>query len=96
LILSSADLTALDILGYNLNFTTPHLTGVRLPNGTFPISFTNAPVMGFVVPASTNISLAVTNWIVLGAPTENPAGQYQFIDSPVAGTQQRFYRVSLP
>jgi hypothetical protein len=95
LILSSADLTALDILGYKLNFAPPHLTGVRLTNGTFQISFTNTPGAGFVVLASTNISLSVSNWTVLGAPTESPVGQYQFIDSS-AGNQQRFYRVSLP
>ena len=93
--LSSADLTALDILGYNLSFAPPHLTGAKLTNGTFQISFTNTPGAGFVVLASTNIALSVTNWTVLGAPTESPVGQYRFIDAS-AGTQQRFYRVSLP
>jgi hypothetical protein len=96
LILSSADLTALDILGYNLNFAPPHLTGVKLSNGTFQISFANTPGAGFVVLASTNISLPTTNWTVLGTPTESPAGQYQFIDSQAANNQKRFYRVSLP
>jgi hypothetical protein len=95
LILSSADLTALDILGYKLSFAAPQVAGVRLSNGTFQISFTNTPGMGFVVLASTNISLSVSNWTVLGAPTESPAGQYQFIDSS-AGNPQRFYRVKLP
>jgi len=37
----------------------------------------------------------VSNWTVLGTPTESPVGQYRFIDAS-AGTQQRFYRVSLP
>ena len=94
-LLSAADLTALDILGYNLNFAPPQLTGVKLTNGTFQITFTNTPGAGFVVLASTNISLSVSNWTVLGAPTENPVGQYRFNDSS-AGNQQRFYRVSLP
>ena len=94
-ILSSADLTALDILGYNLNFAPPHLTGAKLTNGTFQISFTNTPGAGFVVLASTNISLSVSNWTVLGTPTESPVGQYRFIDAS-AGNQHRFYRVSLP
>jgi hypothetical protein len=93
--LSSADLTTLDILGYNLNFAPPHLTGAKLTNGTFQISFTNTPGAGFVVLASTNISLSVSNWTVLGTPTESPVGQYRFIDAS-AGNQQRFYRVSLP
>jgi hypothetical protein len=94
-LLSSADLTALDVLGYNLNFPPLRVQGVRLTNGTFQIAFTNAPGLGFVVLTSTNISLSVTNWTVLGTPTEIPAGQYQFIDSS-AGNQQRFYRVKLP
>jgi hypothetical protein len=94
--LSSADLTALDILGYDLNFAPPHLTGLKLPNGNFQITFTNTPGLGFVVLASTNISLLATNWTNLGAPTENPAGQYRFIDSQAASHQQRFYRVNLP
>jgi hypothetical protein len=94
-LLSSADLTALDILGYNLNFDPPHLTGAKLTNGTFQITFTNTPGAGFVVLASTNISLSVSNWTVLGAPTESPVGQYRYLDS-AAGNQQRFYRVSLP
>ncbi|HLX94177.1 MAG TPA: hypothetical protein VKU37_00375 [Verrucomicrobiae bacterium] len=94
-LLSSADLTALDILGYNLNFPSPHLIGSKLTNGTFQISFTNAPGLDFAVLATTNLSLSVSNWTVLGALTESPAGQYRFIDS-TAGGQHRFYRVSLP
>lgn len=94
--LSSADLTALDILGYSLNFHPPHVNGTRLANGTVQISFTNAPGLGFAVLASTNIALATTNWTVLGTPTEGPVGQYQFIDATAPAVQKRFYRVSLP
>jgi len=94
-LLSSADLTALDILGYNLNFPPLHVKGTNLSNGTFQITFTNTPGLGFEVLTSTNIALSVTNWTVLGAPTESPAGQYQFIDSS-ASSHQRFYRVKLP
>jgi hypothetical protein len=96
LILSSADLTALDILGYNLNFHPPRVKGVKLGNGNFQITFTNAPGLGFEVLTSTNLALSVTNWTMLGAPTEGPAGQYQFTDSSAPNTQRRFYRVSLP
>jgi hypothetical protein len=95
-ILSSADLTALDILGYDLNFHPPRVKGVKLGNGSFQISFTNAPGLGFEVLSSTNITLSVTNWTVLGAATEGPVGQYQFIDSATPAGQKRFYRVSLP
>ena len=94
--LSSADLTTLDILGYKLNFHPPQVKGLRLTNGTFQISFTNAPGLGFAVLASTNIALSVTNWTTLGVPTEGPVGQYQFTDSAAPANQNRFYRVSLP
>ena len=94
--LSSADLTALDILGYKLNFHPPQVKGVRLTNGTFQISFTNAPGLGFAVLASTNIASAVTNWTTLGVPTEGTVGQYQFTDAAAPANQKRFYRVSLP
>lgn len=96
LTLSSADLTALDVIGYNLNFHTPRLTGTELGNGTFQISFTNAPGLGFVVLTSTNIALSTTNWTVLGPAVENPAGQYHYVDSQAPGNQKRFYRVNLP
>jgi hypothetical protein len=92
--LSSADLTAVDIIGYNLNFTAPRLTGATLANGNFKINFTNVTGMNFVVLATTNISLSISNWTNLGTPTESPAGQYQFTDTQA--NKARFYRVSLP
>jgi hypothetical protein len=92
--LSSADLTSVSIIGYNLNFTPPRLTGTKMANGNFKINFTNVTGMSFVVLASTNISQSVSNWTNLGAPTESPAGQYQFTDTQA--NKMRFYRVSLP
>jgi hypothetical protein len=92
--LSSADLTALDILGYKLNLTVPRLSGTRLGNGNFQLTFTNVSGLNFSILASTNIATAVTNWTVLGTPIETPAaGQYQFTDSVT--NKARFYRVRL-
>ena len=92
-LLSSADLTGLDILGYNLNFAIRRLSGARLGNGSFQLTFTNVSGLNFSILASTNIAAAVTNWSVLGAPVENPAGQYQFTD--LVTNKARFYRVRL-
>jgi len=92
--LSFADLTALDIIGYKLNFPAPRLTGTPLANGNFKIAFTNVTGMNFVVQATTNLSLSTGNWTNLGAPVESPAGQYQFTDTHASNA--RFYRVSLP
>lgn len=91
--LSFADLTALDILGYNLNFVAPRLTSTKLDDGNFQLTFTNVPGLNFSVLASTNLALAATNWRVIGTPTENPAGQYQFTDAIT--NKSRFYRVRL-
>jgi len=92
--LSSADLTALDVLGYKLNLTVPRLSGTRLANGNFQLTFTNVSGLNFSILASTNIATAATNWTVLGAPIETPAaGQYQFTDSIT--NKARFYRVRL-
>ncbi|HXC35654.1 MAG TPA: NF038122 family metalloprotease [Candidatus Acidoferrales bacterium] len=92
-VLSSADLTALDILGYNLNFTPPKVTGTKLANGNFELNFTNVTGLGFTVWASTNILSSATNWVKLGTPTETAVGKYQFIDTTANKT--RFYRVLL-
>jgi len=101
LVLSSADILSLDILGYNLApvvlpVTTPVLAGTRLANGSFRVSFTNVFGASFSVLATTNISLALSNWTVLGAPTESPSGQYQYTDSQAPSNQRRFYRVRSP
>jgi len=92
--LSFADLTALDIIGYKLNFPAPRLTGTPLANGNFKIAFTNVTGLSFVVQATTNLSLSTSNWTNLGTPVESPAGQYQFTDTHA--NNARFYRVSLP
>jgi hypothetical protein len=97
LLISPADITALDILGYNLRkIPSPHLTGVALAGGGFQFSFTNTPGVSYTVLVSTNLTTPLNNWTVLGAPIENPPGHFQFTDSPPPGSPQRFYRVRSP
>ena len=93
LTLSAADLTSLDILGYKLNYQPPRLQGTNLGNGNFQLNFTNTPGTSYTELASTNVSLSVSNWTVLGTTTETQAGQFQFTDSPAS--KLRFYRVRL-
>lgn len=92
-ILSSADLTSLDIIGYDLNFHAPKAAGTRLANGNFEITFTNVTGLGFTVWGTTNIDSPATNWVNLGTPTESSVGHYQFTDTTANKT--RFYRVEL-
>jgi hypothetical protein len=95
LVLSSADLTSVNIIGYKLNYQPPRLTGATLGNGSFQLNFTNTPGTSYTVLASTNISLSVTNWTILGTTTEGVAGQFQFTDSQANVNKLRFYSVRL-
>jgi len=65
----------------------------QISGGGFQLSFTNLPGLGFTVLGSTNLTLPVSEWIVLGAPVENPPGTYQFTDAQVTNSVTRFYRV---
>jgi hypothetical protein len=94
-ILSAADLTAVDILGYNLHFTPPKINAARQANGHVTINFTNVTGLGFFILATTNPTLPSATWSNLGAPTETAIGQYQFTDT-TAGKSARYYRVILP
>lgn len=91
---SSVDLTAMSILGYNLNFKPPKVTASRLSNGNVQITFTNVTGMNFQVLTSTNLQTPIANWANLGAPTEIPINHYQYTDTNPAN-RVRFYQVIL-
>lgn len=91
-LLSYADLTAVSVLGYNLNFLPPRLSAQRT-NGTILLTFTNVTGLNFSILATTNLTTAAANWTVLGAPLENSIGNYQFVD--MSTNTARFYRVRL-
>jgi hypothetical protein len=67
-----------------------------LPDGSFQFDFTNIPGMGFSVFRSTNLSLPLTNWTPLGPVTDNPPGQYRFIDPLGQPDGPQLYRVRSP
>jgi hypothetical protein len=67
-----------------------------LPDGSFQFDFTNIPGMGFSVFRSSNLSLPLSNWIPLGSVSENPPGQYRFIDPPAELDGPQLYRVRSP
>ena len=45
---------------------------------------------------TTDLSLPLSNWTVLGALTDNPPGQFQFTDPQATNGALRFYRVRSP
>jgi hypothetical protein len=78
----------------------PALTGTTAAgDGTFLFTFTNTPGYNFTVLGTTNLSLPLTNWPVLGQATYDLSGpgNYLFTD-PGAGTNQpqQFYQVRWP
>jgi hypothetical protein len=69
------------------------LSYATLGNGSFQINFTNTPGIAFVALGSSDPTLAVTNWSVLGSVSEISAGQFQFVDSQASTISTRFYTV---
>jgi uncharacterized protein YpmS len=67
-----------------------------LPGGSFQLSFTNVSGLNFTVFGSTDVTLPLTSWTVLGAATEGPSGHFQFTDPQATNYSQRYYRVRSP
>jgi hypothetical protein len=77
--------------------TAPYLTDLTiLGNGAFQFSFTNSIGTSFTVLSSTDVSLPLTGWTVIGNPVEVSPGQFQFTDSQGASGAVRFYCVRSP
>jgi hypothetical protein len=88
-------------MGADMVFTTPPvmpptLGGLTLSAGGFQFGFTNWPGLSFSVLATTNAALPLSQWQMLGAPSESPAGQYQFTDPQALTNPQTFYLLRQP
>jgi WD40 repeat protein len=68
----------------------------RLPGGAFQFGFTNTPGAGFTALATTNLSLSLSNWSVIGSVPEISPGVFQFADPQATNSPRRFYRVRSP
>jgi hypothetical protein len=93
--LSTVDLVAMDVLGYNGSSLAPPRLFATKTNGNFQLRFVNSPGVAFTVLASTNIAVKETNWTVLGTAAESPSGQFTFTDV-TATNGFKFYSVSSP
>jgi sugar lactone lactonase YvrE len=77
--------------------TPPIITGFKLlTNTVIQFSFSNNQSTLFTVISSTNLSTPLSNWTVLGAPSNIAAGSFQFTSQPVTNDSRRFYRVRSP
>jgi streptogramin lyase len=80
-----------------ITLTPPIITGIKLLSNTvFQFSFSNTQSTNFTVIASTNLSAPLSNWTVLGAPSNIAANSFQFTSQPVSNNPQRFYRIRSP
>lgn len=67
-----------------------------LGDGSVQFNFTNQGGVAFSVWATTNLMTPLAEWVNLGAPTESPAGSYQFAAPANPGEPQRFYLIQSP
>jgi hypothetical protein len=77
--------------------TPPVLTNLTmLDNGAFQFSFSNTQAASFTVLTTTNLSVPLSNWTVLGAPSNIAPNLFQFTSEPTTNDPQRYYRVRSP
>jgi len=67
-----------------------------LANGSFQFSFTNNQGASFTVLSTTNVSLPLSNWTVVGTPTNTAPNVFQFTTQPAINDPQRFYGIRSP
>jgi hypothetical protein len=67
-----------------------------LGNGVLQFGFTNNPSGAFTVLSSTNLSLQLSEWTVVGAATNIGSGVFQFTSQPTTTDSQLFYCVRSP
>jgi len=73
--------------------TSPAIT----PDGSFQFGFTNFSGASFLVLGTTDLSLPVSSWQVLGNAVEVAPGSFQFTDPPAATLSgEHFYAVRSP
>jgi hypothetical protein len=66
---------------------------LMLGNGHFQFSFTNPSSAVYEVLGTTNVSLPVAQWSVMGLPVSLGGGLYQFTDTMATNHGQRFYQL---
>ena len=71
-------------------------TQTSISNGVFNLFFTNVSGVSFSVLETTNLSIPISDWNMVGAAMEIMPGQYQFSDPQMTNTGQSFYRLRSP
>jgi streptogramin lyase len=77
--------------------TSPTLMSVQmLAEGVLQFAFTNNSSGVFTVVSSTNLSLPLSNWTVVGTATNTAPGQFQFTSQPTTNDADRYFVVRSP
>jgi hypothetical protein len=66
----------------------------REPGGRYVLTFTGTPSQTYTIQFTP--TLAPPNWQTLATAIADAQGIYTFVDTPPAGTTQRFYRSVFP
>lgn len=77
----------------------PLLSHCSVTGRGLQFDFTNSPGFTFTVLESTNVSLPISNWLVLGTVTDSPVGSglYRVIDQgAITNTERKCYRLRWP
>jgi hypothetical protein len=69
---------------------------VRHGDGVIEFDFKGTPGASFTVVVTTNVSLPLSDWTVLGAVSEVSPGQFGFTDPNATNLSRRYYRVRSP
>jgi hypothetical protein len=68
----------------------------ELADGSVSLHFAGTPNAGYTVLGTTNASLPLASWTVLGPAIEHSSGLFQFTDTQTSNNAERFYRVRSP
>jgi len=91
---SSVSSALLQVITHAGSVTPPVLTNARmLGNGVFQFCVCNTQTASLAVLSTTNLWQPMSNWTVLGAPSNIAPGLFQFTSPPMTNDQQRYYRV---
>jgi hypothetical protein len=84
-------------LEFQFGAGAPVLSATQSPAGQFTFTFAdNTPGATFTVMSTTNLSLPLGDWTVVGQPIQTAPAQFRFNDPHATNNPQRFYRVSSP
>ncbi len=87
---------ALTGTGFNPLAVQIDVGNITAIGGSFRFGFSNGNNATFTVLASTNLSLPIASWDVLGVATNVGGGNYQFTDPGVTNAALRFYQLRSP